>query len=128
MKKEIRDIRIVFFIFCVLFALLAWKLYPSIISYLVMILIAITLVIICISPIILRPLFNAWLKFAHVLGRFNSEVLLTLVFLLAFIPTGFILRLLGKDPMKRKLKEQESYWEPVEFEGIEDKGVYERQF
>ncbi|MGD9193262.1 MAG: SxtJ family membrane protein [Desulfobacterales bacterium] len=128
MAKEIRDIRIVFFIFCVLFALLAWKLYPSISSYLVMGLIAIPLLLIIISPLTLQPVFRVWMKIAHVIGKFNTQVLLTLAFVLVIIPAGCIMRLLRKDPMQRKFRMRESYWEAVDFEGIEDKTVYKRQF
>jgi hypothetical protein len=38
------------------------------------------------------------------------------------------MRLLRKDPMQRKFRMRESYWEAVDFEGIEDKTVYKRQF
>ena len=44
------------------------------------------------------------------------------------VPAGLIMRLAAKDPMKRKMETDTSYWEPVEFEGVTGKSRYERQF
>ena len=51
-----------------------------------------------------------------------------IVFILIFIPTGLIMKLLRKDPMKRKMLAEETYWEPYELEGLKDRNRYERQF
>ncbi len=128
MKKEKRDIRIVFLIFSGFFTFFAWRHYPSIASYVLMGLILIMLPIIAFSPIVLRPVFKMWLKVAHAIGWFNTQVLLSIVFILIFIPTGFVMRLFRKDPMKRKMATEGTYWEPYEIEGLKDKGRYERQF
>ncbi len=127
-KKEERDIRIVFLIFSAIFGVFAWRHYPSIASYVLIGLVLIMLPIIAFSPIMLRPVFNLWLKIAHAIGWFNTQVLLTIVFILVFIPTGLIMRLFRKDPMKRKMLAEGSYWEPYELEGLKDKNRYERQF
>ena len=128
MKKEVRDIRIVFLIFCCFFALLAWKFFPSILSYACILLIVGTLAVLGFSPGLLRPLFKRWLRFAHVLGKINSQIILFVVFALVAVPAGLIMRLAAKDPMKRKMETDTSYWEPVEFEGVTEKSRYERQF
>jgi len=128
MKKEKRDIRIVFLIFSAIFAVFAWRHYPSILSYVLIGLALSLLPLIAFSPNVLRPVFNLWLKIAHAIGWFNTQLLLSIVFILIFIPTGFIIRLLRKDPMKRKLLEDGTYWEPYELEGLKDKNRYERQF
>ena len=127
-KKEKRDIRIVFLIFSAIFAVISWRHYPSILSYALMGLILLILPIVAFSPIILRPVFKLWLKIAHAIGWFNTQVLLTIVFILVFIPTGLIMRLFRKDPMKRKIATEGTYWEPYELEGLKDKSRYERQF
>ena len=54
-------------------------------------------------PLALKPLNAAWLKFGHVLGWINTRIILGLVFYTIFLPTSLLLRLLGKDPMRRKL-------------------------
>ena len=127
-KKEKRDIRIVFLIFSAIFAVFAWRHYPSIASYVLMGLILIMLPIIAFSPTLLRPVFKLWLKVAHAVGWFNTQVLLSIVFILMFIPIGLIMRLFRKDPMKRKMLAEATYWEPYELEGLKDKNRYERQF
>ena len=128
MKKEKRDIRIVFLIFSAIFAGFAWRHYPSILSYVLMGLVSIILPIIAFSPSILRPIFKLWLKVAHAIGWFNTQLLLTIVFILIFIPTGLVMRLFRKDPMQRKMLAEGTYWEPYELEGLKDKSRYERQF
>jgi hypothetical protein len=128
MDKEKRDIRIVFIIFFAIFAVVAWRHYPSTLSYVLIGLVLVMLPIISFAPIILRPVFKLWLKVAHAVGWFNTQILLSIVFILVFIPTGLVMRLLRKDPMKRKMLAEGTYWEPYELEGLKDKNRYERQF
>ncbi len=128
MKKEKRDIRIVFLIFSAIFAVFAWRHYPSVLSYVLMGVVLVILPIVTFLPIILRPVFQLWLKVAHAVGWFNTQVLLSIVFILVFIPTGLVMRLFRKDPMRRKMLAKGTYWEPYELEGLRDKNRYERQF
>ena len=128
MKIEKRDIRIVFIIFSAIFAVIAWMHYPSTLSYVLIGLVLVMLPIISFAPIILRPVFKLWLKVAHAVGWFNAQILLSIVFILVFIPTGLVMRLLRKDSMKRKMLAEGTYWEPYELEGLKDKNRYERQF
>ena len=127
-NKEKRDIRIVFLIFSAIFGVIAWRHYPSIESYVLSGLSLVLLPIVAFAPIILRPVFKLWLKIAHAVGWFNTQILLSIVFILIFIPIGLIMRLLGKDPMKRKMLEVGTYWETYELVGLKDKNRYERQF
>ncbi len=127
-KKEKRDIRIVFLIFSAIFGVLSWRHYPSVLSYGFMGIVIVILPLAAFVPILLRPVFKLWMKIAHAVGWFNTQVLLTIVFILIFIPTGLIMKLLRKDPMKRKIFAEETYWEPYELEGLKDKNRYERQF
>ena len=127
-KKEKRDIRIVFLIFSAIFGVLAWRHYPSILSYAFIGVVIVILPLVVFAPTLLRPVFNLWLKIAHAIGWFNTQVLLTIVFILVFIPTGLIMKLLRKDPMKRKMFAEETYWEPYELVGLKDRKRYERQF
>lgn len=61
-------------------------------------------------PVAARAFHNAWMRFASVLGHVNSRVLLSLMFYGALTPYGFVSRLAGRDPLKRRAKKQESYW------------------
>jgi hypothetical protein len=60
-----------------------------------------------ILPNILQPVYHWWMKLAHVLGWINTRILLSLVFFLIFLPVALIMRLMGKDPMRRKLDSTE---------------------
>ncbi|MBC8550920.1 MAG: hypothetical protein H8D23_14845 [Candidatus Brocadiales bacterium] len=127
-KKEKRDIRIVFLIFCTIFGVLSWRHYPSILSYVFIGVVLVILPLVAFTPILLRPVFKLWMKLAHAVGWFNTQLLLSIVFILIFIPTGLIMKLLRKDPMKRNMLPEETYWEPYELVGLKDKKRYERQF
>ena len=77
---------------------------------------------------ILRPVYILWMRFAAVLAWFNTRLLLGVFFYGILTPVGFIVRLLGKDPLTRRIDRSAStYWikrEPVPF----DAKRYERLF
>ena len=128
MRNEKRDIQIVFLIFSAIFAVLSWRHYTSVLSYVFMGIVLVIIPLVAFAPTVLRPVFKLWMKLAHAVGWFNTQVLLTIVFILIIIPTGLIMKLLRKDPMKRKMFAEETYWEPYELVGLKDKKRYERQF
>ena len=69
-------------------------------------------------PSILRPLEKYWMKLAIIMGFIVTNILLTLVFFAAIVPTGLIMRLLGKDPLQmRSRKNRGSYWLVVDDDG-----------
>ena len=57
-----------------------------------------------------RAFHNAWMRFASALGYVNSRVLLTLMYYLVLTPYGFVTRLAGRDPLRRRGEAGESYW------------------
>ena len=62
-------------------------------------------------PAILAPLNRLWVKFGLLMHTIVNPILMGLVFFIAVLPTGLILRLLGKDPMHRKFDaSKQSYW------------------
>ncbi len=61
-----------------------------------------------ILPQILKPVYFLWMKIGHVLGWINTRIILGVVFFLVFAPVALCLRLLGKDPMQRRLDAQTS--------------------
>lgn len=64
-------------------------------------------------PHSLGIVYVAWMGIATLLGMIMTQVILTLVFLLVVTPTGIVMRLAGKDPLKRSFNaSQESYWIP----------------
>lgn len=62
------------------------------------------------APITVAPLFYLWMAFAAVMGWINARIILTVIFYLMFFPLGFVMRLSGWDPLRRRMKEpQASY-------------------
>src|SRR5918996_5661343 len=53
-------------------------------------------------PKSLGPIYRVWMKIGHVLGWINTRIILGVVFYGMFVPMGFIMRLRGKDPMRRR--------------------------
>jgi hypothetical protein len=63
-----------------------------------------------------RRLYDKWIAFARVLGRINTVVLLTLVYLVVLGPVALVSRILRKDFLDRGLDARPSYWEDREEE------------
>ncbi|MEM1115037.1 MAG: SxtJ family membrane protein [Bacteroidota bacterium] len=81
-----------------------------------------------VAPRVLRPVHRVWMALAFALGFVMTRVILTLAFALAFVPMGLVLRLLGKDLLRRRLDpEAESYWIP-RADGGPDREQLERYF
>ena len=58
-----------------------------------------------VAPGTLQPVYVGWMKFGHVMNWINTRLILGILFYGIFLPFGMIMRLLGKDPMHRKLDE-----------------------
>lgn len=72
---------------------------------------ALALVIIgLVLPSLARRFHVLWMKVATALGYVNSRFLLGLMFYGIFTPYGFISRLVGRDPLRRRGGRCESYW------------------
>lgn len=54
-------------------------------------------------PKLLTPVYHVWMKIGLVLGFINTRIILGVVFYTIFFPFALALKLLGKDPMARKL-------------------------
>ncbi|MBM3567462.1 MAG: hypothetical protein FJX46_01755 [Alphaproteobacteria bacterium] len=62
-------------------------------------------------PKTLAPLNRLWTKFGLLLHRITNPLLLGVIFFLAVVPTGLIMRALGKDPLRlRRDPAVSSYW------------------
>ncbi len=70
------------------------------------------LVLAAAAPALLAGPHRAWLAFAKVLGRVNSAVFLFLTFFLVLAPLGLLLRLLGRDELRRRGPAPASMWTP----------------
>jgi len=55
-----------------------------------------------VAPSVLKQPRLWWWRVARVVGDFNARVLLTLLFVVVFVPFGVVWRLIGKDPLARR--------------------------
>ena len=63
------------------------------------------------APRLLAPLNVIWTKFGLLLHRIVSPIALLIVFCLAVIPTGLLIRLRGKDLLRLRLEpDAKTYW------------------
>jgi hypothetical protein len=81
-----------------------------------------------IRPVLLKPLYIIWMRFAFVLAWINTRLILFIMFYLVFTPIGLLMRIFRIDLLDRKIdKNKDSYWikkEKKVFTPLE----YERQF
>ena len=79
-------------------------------------------------PPLLWPIERAWFYFAFALGWINMRILLSVVFYALFVPVGLFMKLIGRDPLERKIdKNAETYWKDRPQEPV-DPESYERQY
>jgi hypothetical protein len=77
------------------------------------------------APKILVLPNKLWFKFGFLIGSFVAPIVMAFVYFVTVVPTGFIMRLLGKDLLKQKLdKNAKSYW----IERKEPMGSMKNQF
>ena len=62
------------------------------------------------APTLLGPVHTIWMKVADALGWVNTRVLLGVIYFVVMTPTGLVMRMLGRDPLDRRLKDRPSYW------------------
>ncbi|MBV8361602.1 MAG: sxtJ [Deltaproteobacteria bacterium] len=55
-----------------------------------------------VAPAALRYLHHGWTRLGETLGWFNTRVILSLLYVVAVVPIGLVMRLVRRDPMKRK--------------------------
>ena len=66
-------------------------------------------------PSALRPVFRIWMLLAVFMGFVMTRVILFIVFALVVTPIGIFMRLLGKDPLKKRPDATlTTYWIPKE--------------
>jgi hypothetical protein len=63
-------------------------------------------------PVVLMPIYFPWMWLARILAFVNTHLLLGFVFYTLFTFIGLGMRLLGRDPLDRKiLPDSDSYWQ-----------------
>ena len=59
---------------------------------------------------VLTPLNKIWFKFGIFLGKIVSPIVMSIIFFLVITPTGFFMKLIGKDLLRLKKKDRDTYW------------------
>ncbi len=79
------------------------------------------------APGLLSPIHTLWMGGVHALAWVNTRVLLGLVYFLIMTTTGVVMRLMGRDPLDRRLRDRPSYWVD-RTQHPDPKGSMERRF
>ena len=59
---------------------------------------------------LLNPLNKLWFKFGLLLGKIISPIIMGIIFFLVVTPIAVLMRLLKKDLLNLKFKENNTYW------------------
>lgn len=62
------------------------------------------------APRIFTPFNKVWHAVGMALGRIMTPVIMCVVFVVAIVPTGLLLRLFGKDVLRTKRRAAKTYW------------------
>ena len=63
------------------------------------------------APAVLAPLNRLWMRLAIALSKVTTPVVMAVLFFGTVLPTGLVMRLLGKDPLRLKWDAKaSSYW------------------
>lgn len=64
---------------------------------------------------VLAGLWAGWKRIAHVIGRFQTRVIITIFYGLILSPLGFVMRACGWDPLEvgRRHARRGTNWKPV---------------
>ena len=73
---------------------------------------------------ILGPLNQIWFKFGILLGKVVALIVMGIIFFLVITPIAILLKIFGKDVLKLKLNNNETYW----IEKNEPKSDMKKQF
>ena len=64
---------------------------------------AVVIVWALIAPDSMSGLYKGWMRVAMVIGNVINTIILAIVYSLVITPMGIVMRLMGKDPMRREL-------------------------
>lgn len=80
------------------------------------------------APVRLESVYRVWMKFGHVVGKFNFKLILGVVYFVVFTPVRMAASLFREDPLTRKIEpEKKSYWHDCEPRSKDPKR-FEKQF
>lgn len=79
-----------------------------------------------IAPDSMRGLYNGWMRVAMAIGSVINTIILAIVFFAVITPMGIVMRMMGKDPMCRRLDESVESYRVIS--KVADKSHVERPF
>ncbi len=56
------------------------------------------------APSTIRPAYQLWMRLSLVIGSITTPIVLGIIYYLVILPTALIMRLFGKDPMRRQFE------------------------
>lgn len=62
------------------------------------------------APNLLTPLNKAWMKLGELMGKVVSPLVLGIIFFLLITPVALVTRLFGRDELRLKKANMNSYW------------------
>lgn len=82
-----------------------------------------------VSPAVMGVVHKVMTAVAGVVGYVNRQVLLTVVYFAMFTPVSLIMKVVGKDPMNRRIdRNAASYWKKRDASKKMDPARYEQRF
>jgi len=76
---------------------------------------------------LILPFNKLWMRFGFLLGKLISPIVLGIIFFSIFTPIAFFMRLSGRDELRLKLKERQSFWKLKEINSP-SKDAFKHQF
>lgn len=62
-----------------------------------------------VTPTRLGPIYRSWMGLALAISRVTTPIFMGIVYYVVLTPTGAVMRLLGKDSLRRE-PEEDTYW------------------
>ena len=63
-----------------------------------------------VRPKLLKPLNYTWIKLGEILGKIIAPIIMGLVFFIILTPISFLVRASGKDLLRLKFSDNDTYW------------------
>lgn len=77
-------------------------------------------------PAVVRPIYSGWMIAAFPIGWTISKIALAAMFYLVFTPVALLFKLIGRDTLRLRRSQAQSYWVPKP--GAQSGKEYLRQF
>jgi len=111
-KDNLQNLRVFGFIWALIFLIIAFKTNWNILAIILAVFFS---VISLLKPDFFEhsKIMPIWLKLGEVIGKINSKIIIFVMFYFLFMPIGLILKIMGKDLLKKKLQpNSKSYFIP----------------